>query len=927
MKNLPITQNTQDNSVVDITINTMPSVRNQDDEHPWKLSEIIEQFSTSEELENLVSRVREASTKEERKSRKESLPVTRPCTYKGNATGIIQFDFDDHDINKSIRLKELLIKNVPSLLYAFISPSGGLKYGVWTDYTDNPENFSTAYSHTKKLLQNAGVIKETDNYDDRMKSITYLCYFSYDPDAYFNPVPETMRIFDEVQEIVKQKKESSTITTPANIPTTDEDKIVFLEAIDAIAGNLLIDHFHHSDRVKIAQAVVNEFGLTDGTHLVFNTLRFFSGKTDYLNGIIQKSNNLSGATILHYARQCGFKGITPSFKKNNTAGDTERAHPIPKDTTRLKRYSVKEATALIEKRVDQFLKDRINVQLIVEMGVGKTQITLKKLIEHMDNREEDNAEPLRIAVFVPSHKLGHESLTKLLNFEDNQIVGDFNNDGLSLGSKRFHKVIGGYGVHCEKLKHIPEEDRKGMTRNAYECDTCEHKETHCWYIYQFFHNDDLIRIYPSNYLYTPSNFDRDYKPDLIVVDEDISDRAIIDRGYGKSDSNIWKRILTEGFDTLEPSDITQAKRSLKMRIKSTKSKLKNGNSGSLVKVLTSLYAELEDLKIMLSGEGVVAKYNGKVHICHKNSIHKKWLDVPMLYLNGTGNEEMSDAIFGDDNFDVTEEIRVEYNPNVTVYQLQNKSFNRDQVEEKEQELFDLISYFYHYDNSCFISYGDFIEKCLKQNPEYDSKRFMYFGNTRGQSDFEDNNIIIIIGRHYLPHQALAMKGQVLFGCNDIYDDRHVCTRAIEMKDSDYDAEIGCRDFTDERMRLLGRYYNEGEVLQSIHRLRLIHGTEQKTVIYLSNHLLDGLQVDKFLIADDVLFNDKKLKNRKILVSAVQEHGTIEGKPRLIAEASGLTAKEVSNLKNKAWFKDNIFFYLDEKKRLIDRYSKGNNPKE
>ncbi len=924
MDDLPTTTtDTKDNSVVDITINTMPSVWDQDEKHPWKLSEIIETITTSETFKKMVSSVRSTSTKEERKSLKKSIPVFRPCTYEDVPTGIIQFDYDDHNIEKSTSLKQLLIRTVPSLLYAFISPSGGLKFGIWTDHISNPENFPTAYFHTKSILQRSGIILETDNYDDRMKSVSYLCYFSYDPDAYFNPAPETMYIAEAVQKITKQKNNSSTIpTTPAKISTTDEDKIIFLEAIDAIAGNLLIDHFHHSDRVKIAQAVINEFGLPDGTDLILNTLRFFKGKFDYLNGIIQKNNNLSGATILHYARQCGFKGITPSFKKNNTAGDTERAIPIPKDTTRPKRYSVKEATSLIKHRVHQFLNDRINIQLIVEMGVGKTQITLKKLIEYMESRDE-NAEPLRIAIFVPSHKLGNESLTKLLNFEDNQVIVD----GLSLGSKRFHKVIGGYGVHCEKLKNIPEADRKGMTRNAYECDTCEHKETHCWYIYQFFHSDDLIRIYPSNYLYTPSNYDRNYKPDLIVVDEDISAHSIIDRAYGSSDGSLWKRIINEGFDDLEPSDISKAKKFLKMRIKATKNNLKNGSSGSLVQTLTSLYAQLEDLNIMLSGEGVVATYDNKVHVCHKNSIHKKWSDVPMLYLNGTGNEEMSDAIFGEGKFDITEKIRVEYNPNVTVYQLQNKSFNRDQVEDKEQELFDLISYFYNYDNSCFISYGDFIEKCLEKNPDYDSKRFMYFGNTRGQSAFEDNNIIIVIGRHYLPHQALAMKGRVLFGCNDINNDRAVCTRPIEMNDSDYDAEIGCRDFTDERMRLLGRYYNEGEVLQAIHRLRLIHGTESKTVIYLSNHVLDGLRVDKFLITDDIILNE----NRKILVKAVQEHGIIKNKPATIAKASGLTSKEVSNLKNTNWYKnDNPFFYIEESDkgfgRLIDRYNIGDEQK-
>jgi hypothetical protein len=905
----------------EITVNVMPSVWYQDNKQSFHLSEVIAEITTSKILKEKVSKVRDASTDKERKSLKKYLPVFHPFIYEDKPTGIIQFDYDEHNIEKSAHLKNLLIEKFPSLLYAFISPSGGLKFGILTDYFSyDPDNFSTAYYYTKEVvLHDAGI--EDVGFDDRMKTISYLCYMSYDPDAYFNPSAERKYISKDVRKRVfqefQEKKDSpakNKTSPPANITTTDKDKIVLLEAIDAIAGNLIVDHLHSSDRKKLARAIVNEFGHSDGADLVLNTLRFFGGQSDYLNSILKSDKNATGGTILYYARKCGYKGITETFKNNNTAGDTERVVSIPKDISRPKRYSIKEATGIIEKRIDQFLQDRINIQLIVEMGIGKTVITLKKLIECMDDREEAGLEPLRIAIFVPSHKLGNQSLTKLFSFEEDQIGGG----GGYLGPKRYHKVIGGYGVHCEKLKGIPEDEKKGLVRNAYECDTCGHKETNCWYVWQFGNTDDLIRIYPHNYLYTPSDYDRAYKPDLVVIDEDFSSHAIIDREYGENGSNIWKRIIAEGLDTLEPSDITQAKSSLKMKIKAVKMQLMNEKNGSLVQVLTALYTELEDLNILLSAEGVVSVYKGKVHVCHKNSIHKKWMNVPMLYLNGTGNKDVSDAIFGKDKFKRTEEIRVEYNPNVRVYQLQNKSFNREQVVDKEQELLDLVSYFYHYDNSCFVSYGDFVEKCLECNPDYDPDRFMYFGNTRGKEEFEDKNIIIVIGRHYLPHQALATKGRVLFGCRDadIDDGKEVCTRTIEMTDTDFDAEIGCRDFTDERMRLLSRYYNEGEVLQAIHRLRLLHGTENKTVIYLSNHVLDGLRVDKFLIADDVLLNE----NRKKLVKAVQEHGVLEGPPRQIAKASGLTSKQVSNLKNKNWYKDNLFFRVeDDGERLIDRY--------
>jgi hypothetical protein len=171
--------------------------------------------------------------------------------------------------------------------------------------------------------------------------------------------------------------------------------------------------------------------------------------------------------------------------------------------------------------------------------------------------------------------------------------------------------------------------------------------------------------------------------------------------------------------------------------------------------------------------------------------------------------------------------------------------------------------------------------------------------------------------YYVPHQALSIKAKMFFDneADIINESMSVVKRTIELNDEEHDAAVSRQDFNDPMMRLMSKNYNEGEVLQAIHRLRLLHGTESKTVIYLSNFVLDGLCVDKLIIRDDVILNDIRMK----LVKSVQDHGIIDGKPRIVADKSGLTSTQVSNQKNKDWFSDNPFFYVDDKGRLIDRY--------
>ncbi|MBU1566860.1 MAG: hypothetical protein KJ630_14710 [Proteobacteria bacterium] len=909
---------------VDILLHCYDNVYSQHHPEDFYLEDIICHFREDEKLAGTVTKVRSIVDKNERDEYKEkNLSIFSPCIYQNKPTGIIQLDIDTYHYDNSVKIKNILINDVPSLLYAFISPSCGVKFAILSDFNCTNKQFSDGYgeveSYIKKILYDAD-FTDILKFDQDMRSIEKFCYFSHDPEAYYNSNPEIFQVNNYLQSL---DYSIHTTDTPSYFPkvsiaVSDADKIVLLEAIEIIKQNKENCLLKKYDRVKLSNAILNVFGYEDGKSIILHDLQLFGGKTEYLHSIIKKINNYDAGTIVHYAKKGGFKRVTDSFKLENTKGNTVRAKLVPKEELRTKRYSTTEALRLVDERIRQFFYERKSIQLIVEMGLGKTLYAARHAARYLEYMRNNNKN-VKIAFFVPSHKLGNEILPKTEGMVTD-LYFDFDEESLefTLNNEKNNKVIGGYSRTCKKLEILPKDKVKGIVRNSYECKECQFRESGCRYFSQFTIQDNLIRIYPQNYLYNSSKEDKNYKPDFVIIDEDPTSHSLVENCYTKDSGIMWKKIIEDESHSITTADYNAEKKRLKVKIDGTRNNLRTRkNDISLLNSYNSLLSQFKVISLLLNGTARISYYDGQVHVYYKRPILKKWLNVPILYLNGTGDEEISDSVFGVDKFDFTEEIRVKYNPNVTVHQLQNQSLSLKQALENKNQVFALMDYFYHYSKTCFVSYQKIISEYLELHPEADPDRFMYFGDTRGKGGFENFSLILVIGRHFLPHQALSAKGSVLLESDYIDECRVRRKRIIEMNDDQYDAEIEVPDFVDPYMQIMSKYYNEGEVLQAISRLRLLHGSEKKTVIYLSNFVIDGLLVDNLLIKEDILLNE----NRMALVRAVQKEGKIEcNKPDGIGKIAGLTAKQVSNLKNTDWFKNNVFFYVDDKTgHLVDRY--------
>ena len=123
-------------------------------------------------------------------------------------SGLIVADFDDlGDALQSVRSKLL---DSPHLLLHFISPSGnGLKavFRVSTDAAKHGESFNAVAQHVHDLT---GV-----KIDPSGKDVSRLCFVSYDPELYLNPL--------ELEPLLPSSASHSLILRDANVTPTHRD--------------------------------------------------------------------------------------------------------------------------------------------------------------------------------------------------------------------------------------------------------------------------------------------------------------------------------------------------------------------------------------------------------------------------------------------------------------------------------------------------------------------------------------------------------------------------------------------------------------------------------------------------------------------------------------------------------------------------------
>jgi hypothetical protein len=193
--------------------------------------------------------------------------------------------------------------------------------------------------------------------------------------------------------------------------------------------------------------------------------------------------------------------------------------------------------------------------------------------------------------------------------------------------------------------------------------------------------------------------------------------------------------------------------------------------------------------------------------------------------------------------------------------------------------------------------GDKANGKLPVSGQYAGADIAHFGNIRGTNEFEDHDVVIILGRDQPSARAAERRTMAIWydtkqsiRCISPGSKREVQYpyrgRHYTMRDGSQQRPVRVRVHPDRRVQAVVEQVREAEMVQAIDRLRLIHSEREKTVFILCNIPLD-MPVDE-LITWRQLAGDGRLVKA---LEACEENGW---------EALPLTPGELTRLFPELW---------------------------
>ncbi len=852
----------------------------------------------SQKYREKIDQIRSLEDYEERKTLKNSLPVYYPCiSFDGvsasiekckevESTGVVQFDIDNIKGDEAEQFKQELIEKVQELIYAFISPSGGLKFGIKTDFISSEKNVNDVFRFVYDAIETRLQKKFPEMKADRQcRSIVLPFFLSSDPDAYLNEKCETLQVKEEAEGQQRHEdREKKAKAYDAKTLTCSNDTV--LSALAAIPSALQYD-----ERYKVNVAVINAIGASKAIPALVNHWQHRKGRDHIAKQVKEQARTASKYPysleyLLKIANQHGFQSRHGGNRRKIADTDSEGTYRGKKN------YSIAEGQKVLEEKLAHFFNDKKNQALMIEAGFGKTTSVLKHIVER-------GATKSNIAYFVPERKLGTDLTENIRGFIKGKKFKGFN--------KVLFRQINGFESSCYRNLNRGEE-LKFYTKKR--CGNCTYGPTFgdpvCEYIKQYDNRFSGVRFYAHAHLFTPSNLDYEWKPDYLVIDEDILN-SMIDESYvkecGFTDDLLVKVSECLDQDMSIEDALVHHYDSIREELKKTAKELKNpsiteNRQAGLLKYQT-------DLESLLNPYGkfvdIVPTSKDSNNVCfkivRKREINERWQGVPILLLDASGRQEVIEKLF-DSDFEFSE-IAVDYQDNVEVVQIKDNWVSKNWVNDgdnrrKVDNLIDL----YKDDDTAVISYKYLVE---------DKENAMWFGGLRGKDDFSEKSRLLVVGRQLIPSTALLERCHVIFGKDDSRTDNRVAVERIITMADGKNKSFEAMDYINREMRLLHEHINIAETYQAVHRLRLIRGEEKKQVILFTSEVLP-ITIDRLVDSGEIGFTDIRMA----FLKTIKENGVVPVKDnKLIAQSSQLPISQVKDLKDreKTWLSDNIHFKI------------------
>jgi len=901
--------------------------------------------------ENIIRSIREAEDDATRRQLKlDTLPVFYPTVRLGpncrldegsQPTGIVQFDLDKKD-NPGVDIPALQTKVTqhPACMYAFMSPSGGLKFGILTDFTCpsgeaigiTKQRFKVAYRvGLQAIQQHCGRLRFND--DSSVESIRQSCFLSHDADAFFRadctplmlndqcpaplppPVTETMADITTVQLILEH--------IPQVLPYDDRTKVnlcvLFMLGRSGIP--MLMNHWQKAERAQLAQQL-----------------------EDALRGA--RFGSLS--ILQSYAREYG--GYQPS----QAGWERRNVQPQPCDYPLPPLATPADATATLQAIIRDFVNGKASHFVNFTTGAGKTRTVLEAL-----SREVSHA--AKVLFLVPTHKLADDIIGTY-----NEIrAADVANADTLRGKVQRSTVV---KFHSRKALCENDEARTTLEDNGigipvqYCLSQCPHQGV-CAYTLQFStlanirvmtHNEWMnqqsawfngFRV-SDNGTIEPNRNRAPWVPDYIVIDEDILKLgkvlteaasaqfpsveliiASVNAGSTLHDA-VWQHSEQVMRDATANKKPERPSPNLSPAAYLAANQLSTANSG-YSKIIAQLasYCRSDD-PAFLDGMWVE---EDMVKWLPLPAAAKRYEGIPTLYLDATAHPAVIGRLLPGVRF---HRIAVRQHEDVRLFQLSNKTISKGWLEEAGNVpmlingLKEIVKPYRKVGLVTYMTVGKDDQFATTLAQAVGAEVWAHFGNLRGINTMQDVDCLLVVGRHSLRMETMQDYARAIFGTDTKWEKPIYADRRVRMKDG-RTFRLNTQIVNDPHHQAVYEHTSLAETLQAIGRGRPVHGPKKDIYVFSNENLSINTEVAEFFPFERY-FERPVAASRKpaTIVTAealdrVWERGFVQLKAADLMEQLGLTAFQVKATEKKEQIAGELIANGAIRLDADVRYRKGN----
>ncbi|WP_180964225.1 BT4734/BF3469 family protein [Ralstonia mannitolilytica] len=876
--------------------------------------------------ENRINRIRATEDDAKRKKLKQdTMPVFYPTVQPSadtrlgedsTPTGIVQFDIDKKD-NQGLDMNALrnAVTKHPACIYAFMSPSGGLKFGLLTDFARTPgeaidttkQRFKRAYDLCLQRIRQHCRIRFKD--DRQVRSLRQSCFLSHDPDAFFCTDCKPLLINDQCQ-------------APPPVPFTES--IVDIPTVQMLLG-YIPDDLSYEGRFRVNACVLYMLRRS-GIQLLKNHWR----TDDPAKLARDLEDALRGATygtiymLQSYAAEYG------KYKPSNGGTARRYIQPEPCDYALPPLSTPAEATAKLQSIIREFVTGKASHFVKVTTGAGKTRTVLEALSREVGHNK-------KVLFLVPTHELGDQIIKTY-----NEIrAADVANADTLRGKLQRPTIVSFYGrkTLCENKQAREALEDHGVSIPVQYCLSHCPFQGNCAYTLQF-NTMENIRVMTHNEWSNeqaawfngsratdkggvePNGNRFPWVPDYIVIDEDILKLGDVQKepasrrfpsiariinsvlaGESLQDA-VWthhEQVLRDAANNDKP-----ARPSLKLSLAEYRNVyLQNQAESQYSEIVARLesYIRSDDATLL---DGMWVEDN-EIKWLPLPTPAERYEGIPTLYLDATAHPAVVQQLLPGVQF---HSIAVRQHDDVRLFQLSNKTVTKQwlkQPENIETLAEGLIEIAKPYTNVGLITYkqiGDdssFVATLAAKIGA--SSNYAHFGDLRGIDAMKNVDCLLVVGRYSLPPKSIQDYARAVFASDAKSEKPTYADQPVRMKDG-RTFRLNSQIATDPWHQVIYEHTSQSETLQAIGRARTVHGPKKDIYVFSNENLSISTEVAGFFPFDQYF------KQRKNLVAPdalerVRERGFVQLIPKDLIPQLGLTASQVKTSAQKERIADEL----------------------